>query len=485
LLSSAFAQNEPRRSIDWIFVLDTSASMVGADGSKNIFGDVKRTLVNFVSKTSEGDSVTLYTFANYTDTSRGTKLINGEQDRRNLTNEINALQATGTRTHTGEAIKNSLELAGALRKRSGSELRTISIVLLSDGKEDIRGLSNVVSIPSNLKLIPEDPPYLFYVSLGEPEPAIDDIGNEMGPGRYEKASPDNPQEIFETIERIRKIAEKPPPPPPPQEIRLSLSPAALDFGQVEPGEQTKDIEVQVGSNVKTRVRLTLENPQGDGLALVEPREILDLKADESSTVEVRLAAAPNLPDNAYSARLVLSPVDAPSDAVVKTAASDVRLGVARVSVWRKAIKWVLIALAALLLALIAISLLKGEPPWIWLGGAIKPDKYLEGEIEVIKPRPAQAEDEFVSLLNRKTETLPLSALIPDGATADADAELFVERKNGRKTVWLRRSRGIVQVNKTEVAMTELFDGDVIELGEARLRFNWVGHERPPDQDENI
>lgn len=484
LTPGASAQGEPRRNIDWIFVLDTSKSMIGADGSKNIFGDVKRTLVNFVGKTSDGDSVTLYTFANETDTTRGTQLISGDQDRRNLSEKINAIQADGTRTHTGEALQKAFELAGRLRKNPGADARTISIVLLSDGKEDTRGLSNVVSIPSNLKLIPEDPPYLFYVSLGEPEPAIDDIGKQMGPGRYEKATPDNPQEIFETIERIRQAAQKPPPPPPPQEIRLSLNPSALDFGQVEPGEQTKGVSVQLGSNVKTRVRLALENAQGDALALAEPREVVDLDADETSTVEVRLAAAPGLADGSYSARLVLSPVDAPPDAKVQTASSDASLGVARVPVWRKAIKWVLIALAALLLLLVALSLLKGEPPWIWLAEIFSSgNKNIEGEIEVIKPQAAG--DVYVNLAERKARSLPLSTLVPDGATANADAELYAERRNGQKTMWLRRTRGDVQVNKIEVAMTELFDGDVIELGDARLRFNWVGHERPPDPDENI
>jgi von Willebrand factor type A domain len=480
----ALAQNEPRRNIDWIFVLDISASMVGADGAKNIFGDVKRTLTDFIGKTSEGDSVTLYTFANDTDTTRGTMLINSELDRRNLATKISELQATGTRTHTGKAIKDALELAGTLRKRSDASSRTISIVLLSDGKEDTRGLSNVVSIPSNLEIIPKDPPYLFYVSLGEPEPEIDTVGEAMGPGKYEKVTPDNPQEIYDAIETIRKTVEKPPPPPPPQEIRLTLEPAALDFGKIEPGEQTSTQSVRIGSNVKTRARLTLEDSQGGGLSLVEPHETLDLNAQEGTTVKVRLAVPPGLPDNSYSARLTLSPVDAPSDVVVKPAMADVRVSVAHVPVWRKSLKWLAIILAALLLVVVALSLIKGEPPWIWLGATVRPDKKLEGEIEIIKPRPAQAADEFISLLQRDSGSLTLKSLLPDDATVDSDAELIALRKDGRKIIQLRRTQGVVLVNHAEVATIELFDGDIIELGEARLRFNWVGHERPADFDEN-
>jgi hypothetical protein len=471
------AQTEARRNIDWVFVLDTSASMVGADGAKNIFGDVKHTLTDFVRKTHEGDSVTLYTFANDTDKRRGTRLNNSEQDRLALIDEINHLDAPGTRTHTGKAIKDALETAGNLRKRADASTRTISIVLLSDGKEDTRGLTDAVSIPSNLKLIPEDPPYLFYVSLGESEPGIDEVGKALGPGHYEKSSPNNPQEIYDAIERIRKVSEKPPPPPPPPEINLRLEAAQTDFGQIEPGDQTARQTMKASSNVKTRARLTLKNGQENALSLVDPQETLDLKAEESLDVPVRMATAANLPDGLYTARLVLSPVDAPASAKVTNAEVKVQVNVARVPVWRRALKWLALALLLLLLALVAVSIVKGEPPWIWLGG-LKADKYLEGEIEVLKPRPAQAEDEFISLLKRETQSINLSALVPDGAAADADAELVAVRRNKQKTMQLRRTQGVVRVNNTEIVTIELFDGDVIDLGDARLRFNWIGHDRP-------
>jgi hypothetical protein len=73
--------------------------------------------------------------------------------------------------------------------------------------------------------------------------------------------------------------------------------------------------------------------------------------------------------------------------------------------------------------------------------------------------------------------------MPDGTMADADAELATVYKDGRKLVQLRQTRGNVRVNKIDVVMTELYDGDIIELDGVRLRFG--GPERPPDIDENI
>ena len=53
-----------------------------------------------------------------------------------------------------------------------------------------------------------------------------------------------------------------------------------------------------------------------------------------------------------------------------------------------------------------------------------------------------------------------------------------------ETIQLRRTQGSALVNNVEVASTELFDGDVIELGAARFRFNWLGHARPSDLDDS-
>ena len=484
LAFQTLGQSVQRGGIDWILVLDTSASMRGAGGTKDIFDRVKNTLKDFIRSAREDDSITIYTY------DRDTKLhptvhIADETDKRDLLVIIDDLQANGDRTHTGKAIHDALVRADELSKRPGASSRTTSIVLLTDGLEDVRGLSNPLPIPSNITLIPKEQPYIFFVSLGEREheKQVEDFVNHPALGGKGEVIRDPGADGIEQVgDRIRKKLEAP---PTPTEITLSIKPSSVDFGQIEPGENTGRQTVAISTNVATSAHLTLDDPLNSGISLIEPQESLDLKANESTTIKVRLATVPGLPDNTYTAHLILSPVGPPNDASVKIATAEVRVSVAHVPAWRKALKWLAIALIALVLVLIALSLIKGEPPWIWLPTIVKADKKLEGEIEIIKPRPAQVEDEFVSLLKRESERLTLSSLVPDGATADSDAELIAIRKNGQKCVQLRRTQGVVQVNHAEIASTELFDGDIIDLGETRLRFNWVGHERAVDSDENI
>ena len=464
-----------RRNVDWVFVLDTSASMMGVGGSKNIFSDVKHTLQDFIGKTQEGDTVSLYTFDSDTDTQRGTRLITSDQDRGKLVDEIDKLIARGSRTHTGKALKDALELSANLQKRPDASDRTITIVLLSDGKEDTRGLSNPVPIPDLVKLVPDKPPYLFYVSLGEYDPGIKQVEQKFG-SRYRELRPNNPAEIDAAIDQIRKTAIAPPPP----EFRFTIEPHNIDFGRIEPGSQTPVKTITIKSNQTTRSRIDLKNL--DGLVLATPDEV-ELVANEASTVKVRLAAAKDVKDQTFNGTLTVTPIDPPSGAVIKPASTQLTLQTAYDPIWRKIIKWLALLVLLIIIALGALTLIKGETPWdLWK--KVKADKNLEGELEFMSPRPAQPGEEFVSLLQRGTERLALSSLVPNGASDGSDAELVAVRKNKQKTIQLHRTLGSVHVNKVEVATTELFDGDLIELGSARLRFNWIGHERPSDGDES-
>jgi Mg-chelatase subunit ChlD len=471
-IQSISAQETKARSVDWVFVLDTSASMVGIGGSKNIFSDVQRTLEDFIGKTQDGDTVTLYTFDSDTNTERGTRLITSNQDRNKLVDDIKKLVANGTRTHTGKALKDALDLAANLRKRSAATERTVSIVLLSDGREDTRGLNNPVQIPDTIKLIPEDPPYLFYVSLGEYEPGIKQVQAKFGE-RYREMRPNSRAEIDSAINEIRRFSIAPPPP------EIEVTPASLDFGRIEPGTLTAVRTINITSNQKTRVRIALD---ADGLTLTAPDEV-DLDAPQAATVNVQLASAPDVKDKTFDAVLKVTPINPHAGPSPKTASVSIRLQTVYVPIWRKMLKWIALLFLLLIVGLGVLTIVKGETPWA-LWSRARADKNLEGELELINPRPSQPEGEFVSLLQRGTERISISSLIPNGASDGADAELIALRKNKRKTIQLRRTQGSTRVNNVEVASTELFDGDVIELGAARLRFNWLGHQRPDDVDES-
>ncbi|HEX6095776.1 MAG TPA: vWA domain-containing protein [Thermoanaerobaculia bacterium] len=102
---------------------------------------------------------------------------------------------------------------------------------------------------------------------------------------------------------------------------------------------------------------------------------------------------------------------------------------------------------------------------------------LEGELEILRPRTA-LDAAYVGLPKLQTTEVALSSILPVDALAGSDARLFVKRRSGKKKVWIAARGGSLRINDVETPMTELFDADTIEIGDAKLRFNRVGDERP-------
>ena len=102
---------------------------------------------------------------------------------------------------------------------------------------------------------------------------------------------------------------------------------------------------------------------------------------------------------------------------------------------------------------------------------------LEGELEILRPRTAP-DTAYVGLPKLQTTEVALSSILPLDALAGSDARLFVRRRAGKKKVWIAARGGSLRINDVETPMTELFDADTIEIGDAKLRFNRVGDERP-------
>ncbi|HYI09913.1 MAG TPA: vWA domain-containing protein [Thermoanaerobaculia bacterium] len=345
--------------VDWIFLVDTSKSMRGLGGTKDIWTDVKVSLDSFVREAGERDTVTMYAFDGDVRRIEATS-------RTDLYRAILTLPAEGKRTHLGAAIAEGLSRAESLRRGSTDAARRQVVVLFTDGKEDIRGIENPVPIAASIDRVGGT--FLFFVSMGDHEPQLDAFDAATEQATVLKAP---------TAEAIRNLAHAirakiPPPPQPPP------------------------------------------------------------------TPEIRKPPPPPPP-------------------------------VAKSSPLMKA------AIVAVLIASIAVIAL------ITLYQRRKRNR-LEGELEILRP-PAAPDAAFVGLPGLQANEVALSSILPIGVLAGSDARLFVRRTAGRKKVWIAAQSGSLRVNDVETPMSELYDADTIDIGDARLRFNRVGDERPLESNQ--
>lgn len=345
--------------VDWIFLVDTSKSMRGAGGTKDIWTDVKVSLDSFLTEASEQDTLTLYAF------DRDVREI-GAASRSDLYRAILTLDAEGTRTHLGAAIAKGLDRAETVRRTRADPTRRQVVVLFTDGKEDVRGIKNPVRIDSSVDRVGES--FVYFVSMGEHEPQLDWFAAHAARAEVLKAP---------TAEAIRNVA---------REIRAKIPP---------------------------------------------PKQ----------PAPARVKAPPPPP-----------PLPAPKPSLLATLLK--------------------IAIPLSLLALIAYVLLQQH----------RKQNRLEGELEILRPRAAP-DAAFVGLPKLQASEIALSAILPVEALAGSDARLFVRRNGSRKKVWIAAQSGSLRINEVETPMCELYDADTIEIGDAKVRFNRVGDDRPSDSNQ--
>ena len=174
----------------------------------------------------------------------------------------------------------------------------------------------------------------------------------------------------------------------------------------------------------------------------------------------------------------------PPDAVIKRGRAEGRLVVRHVSLLRTLSWWFAAILFVSLLALAAYCVYAGTTPWR-LRTMFVTRRLLEGELEMLRPKPAQPEQAFIDLGKLNSRRVVLSKFVPGGAARDDDAELEAAYAKGVKSVRLRRTHGGVRVNGAEVAFADPYDGDTVELGDARLRFNWFYGQRKGETGDGI
>jgi hypothetical protein len=461
-----------RGAVDWIFLLDTSKSMRGAGGSQNIFDDVKASIDTFVEQAGVGDSVTIFTFDRDVQF-RGSTDIRAQFDRDELFRIVHDLQANGDRTHLGAAIAQGLERSEGLLKRN-DPTRSRAIVLLTDGQEDVRGIRDPVSIPSNVQRVQKSRPWIFFVSMGGAhERQLDDFA--QAPAVRERTKvlrPRDAQAIQEAMQQIRQAVR---PPPPPEPAILTVTPRTIDFGAVAPGAWSDERELTIASDKPVRAALRLEGESGVSM---QPQPDVSVGPGAEGRIKMKVSLADDL---AAGPMVLLVRVTGSSAETAAVTGTSVRakLDVRPPSPFIRLAKWLAAAAVLLLLVGLALVLRSGKTPGELLTSMTERNT-LEGEIEIVQPRtPSNAA--FVGLPSMKARQLALSAIVPVDALAGADARLFCRRKGGEKTVWIAVDHGTLRVNDIEVPTSELYDADTIQIGEARLRFNRLGHQRPgPD-----
>ncbi|MEH2253899.1 vWA domain-containing protein [Nostoc sp.] len=304
-LCGVSTQTTPKGGIDWILVVDTSASMRGVGGTKNIFEPVKNSITEFVNTARLGDSVTIYTFDKDVTLNADDIKITSNLDRGKLKQIISSLQAEGIRTHTGKAVQKALQHSALLNKRVDALGRTVSIVFLTDGLEDVRGIPNPVLIPSNTQFLREQQckPYIFFVSLGlkEHEKQLNDFAsNPALCGKGQVLRDPGGIQLNKLAENIRPVLITP-------KLDVNLSTANLQ--PVLPGTTTEPININSISNVNAKVSLQLEDPQQSGIRLIPSDRTIDLVANQATVIPVRLQIPAEAKGGANNLRLVLISAD--------------------------------------------------------------------------------------------------------------------------------------------------------------------------------
>lgn len=210
LLLASVANAQRKGAVDWIFLVDTSKSMRGVGGTRDIFDDVKASIDTFVREANDGDSVAIYTFDR--DAEMHSSTVIGGNARDDLQTIVGGLNANGDRTHLGLAIKQGLERAGSLKPDAK---RTHAVVLFTDGKEDVRGIRDPVRIASNVDRVGDS--FVFFVSMGdEHEAQLDEFARAAKNTTVLRAP--SVSAIREVAEKIRATLPEPPPPPAPKRV---------------------------------------------------------------------------------------------------------------------------------------------------------------------------------------------------------------------------------------------------------------------------
>lgn len=297
--------------VDWIFLIDSSGSMTQRVDGSTILDRVKTTLAEFTTLLRPNDTVSAWVFdANSRRLSR--RILATGSDLEQFARQIAELHALGQWTHTGAALADGLREAYERPVEPGPHDRAVAIVLLTDGREDVRGIPPADRVPVSdaIKLVRDDHvPYVFYVSLGTtPDPALlkflDGI-NSRAAGRGTVIADQGGRGLRQSVKRIRDEMTKPEP--------LQIKPAELDLGRVLRGGSAGDGFIDILSPVAASVGVAGDAvPPGHTLAFDPPGPVA-VGPGQWARVRIRLDVADDATEETTVYSVTVTPIDPPRE----------------------------------------------------------------------------------------------------------------------------------------------------------------------------
>lgn len=457
LLLSANPAAAEKPSIDWLFLIDTSQSMIGRGGSANIFSEVKRVLKSFVVSANLGDTIALYTFDSQV--VQGPSIyLGGEEDKRRLMAQIDGLQAQGMTTHTGEAFYEALARQGDLH-RLPDRRRTGTIVLLTDGIEDTSDNPGAIQI-TDIEVPPkEERPYSIIIWLGSDvqqfaSSTLSGLATKFeDQGRvlyYPKA-----QQIDKAVTELRHLSE---------EItgnRITVDTKKLDFGRldVEKGFKSEPKEITVTSKDEAQVSMSLEDP---AVELAGSSSVVNLVSGENR-IPVALVVKDEI-EGEFAPKLNLHRMDSEELPIIGSV--ELTYSLKRPSYFKEAV--------AGLLLLFGLT---------WGLYRARARRRLFGILHVSGQERVQEID--LSKLRQQRVRLVEILDIQNG-WAGNDVELTVgKQEDGGRVVLLSNATGEVVLNDLRLgrdSVEELYNEDRLILGRD-ITIRYSGPERPERSEE--
>jgi hypothetical protein len=457
--SASSLQGQPRElPVDWLFLIDTSQSMIGKGGAADIFDKVQRSLKSFVRTARPGDSVAIYTFDSRVVPGESI-LLGNQEDRKKLFEQIDSLRANGLFTHTGEAFYSALVRQEELHQPAGGSDRKGFIVLFTDGIEDTRDQPGASQI-RDIELPPRSKrPYAIFVWLGEEvqefeRSSLSTLASEFGDKAKVLQHP-QARDIDHLVTELRDITSKE------ARNRVELNTLKVDFGNLQPdlGSKSEKREIIVYAEKELRVGYELDDPR---VEVVEPLGPLNLIPGENHLPFV-LKVKKEGDSGRFSSELTLQRYDAEDVPTIGTVA--LVYGIAKRSYARE----IVILLAILAFATIAVRRTKVR-------------RHLFGVLDVSRTGVAASRIDLSSLKRPRAQLAELLGR----PSAEGDADLSVGRQeNGERVVRLSNAKGPISLNGKLLEndfVEEVFNGDRLTLGD-QLVIRYSGPERPEPSEE--